>query len=528
MKILHGKIITCDRDNHIYRYLVEDKGKILHVGDALPSPPATASSIIELGHKAMVPGFGDAHLHFSNYALFAATFFDIREAKNVEQIRQQIARFVSDHPRMKKVIIAFGASRHSVEEKRLVTRPELDSVCPRVPLMVICYDGHSAICNSPMMDVFPEKVQKSRGFDKERGYLFNEAYYSGVDHASSLVSPVTLIKSSIAAYDILAEKGIGLIDIVEGVGFPRDIDVTLASLIAKARARKNNFQTRVFFQTLDVDKVLKRRLPRIGGCFAAALDGCFGACDAALHEPYTDDPANKGILFHRENEVMTFVKRANRAGLQVAMHAIGDAAVSRAVEAIGAALQDFPRQDHRHTIIHACLIPQEDLQKIAELGIALTMQPSVLILPLEPVPYLEKILGDRLKTSSPFRKIVDLGIPLSGGSDAPVAAPDPIEGIYGACNHPYDSTQSLSIQEALKMFTFEVARSTFDERQRGSLEVGKIADFAILNRDPLAMDPKDLRQLKVEELYLSGEKYQPGMSIGSMFWHGMGGKKIVI
>ena len=90
--------------------------------------------------------------------------------------------------------------------------------------------------------------------------------------------------------------------------FPNDLDITLVSLIAKARGQKNNFQTRLFFQTMDVNKALKRDLPRIGGCFATALDGCFGATDAALHEPYSHDPGNKGILYHQEEEVFEFAR----------------------------------------------------------------------------------------------------------------------------------------------------------------------------------------------------------------------------
>ncbi|MHA1901827.1 MAG: amidohydrolase family protein, partial [Promethearchaeota archaeon] len=141
---------------------------------------------------------------------------------------------------------------------------------------------------------------------------------------------------------------------------------------------------------------------------------------------------------------------------------------------------------------------------------------------LEPKEYLEEILGaQRVKASSPLRKIIDMGIHLSGGSDGPVTPPNPIDGIYGACNHPYDPSQSVTIQEALKMVTYEIAYTTFDEKERGSLEPGKIADLVILNKNPLSMDPKDLLQLKVEQLYLSGKKYKPGMSILKMLGSGL-------
>ena len=525
MQIFHGRIISLDKDNSVHSYLVEDQGRIVFLGDTLPAcySKAEASTVVELGSRVLLPSFGDAHMHFSSWALIAVSYFDVRDAKDIGEI-QQIIRTKMTGAKGKKAVIAFGASKHSVREKRLICRAELDAVCPDIPLIIVCYDGHSAVFNSKMLEKFPDRVQRLRGFDGDKGHLFNEAYLAGTDFASSLVPPLDLVNSLIKSFDLLAEKGIGMIHATEGIGFPNDLDVTLVSLIARAATKRSRFQSRLFFQTMDVEKVLKRKLPRIGGCFATALDGCFGACDAALHEPYSHDPENSGILFQEEAAVIEFAKKANRAGLQIEMHAIGDAAVSRAVKAIEAALLDHPRDDHRHTIIHACLIRDEDMKKIADLGIGIALQPAFLISPLEPVSYLEEILGQRIKKGSPIQSLIQAGIHVSGGSDAPVTYPDPIEGIYGACNHPYDPAQSVSIVDALKMFTFEVAWTTFDDADRGSLETGKIADMVILNQDPLVMRPENLRSLKVEKLFLEGKEYRSGMGVPGMLWNGLTGR----
>ncbi|MFV1948507.1 MAG: amidohydrolase [Anaerolineales bacterium] len=527
MRTYHGKIISVDAHNNTYQYLVEDQGKIIYVGDSLPAKYNDGHPTVELGDKVLIPAFGDGHLHFSNWALIAVSYFDVREAKDIPEIQTLIRNFIEKNQKL-KIVIGFGVSKHSVAEKRLITRSELDQFCPDIPLIIVCYDGHSAVFNSQMLEKFPEEVKILPGYYRDEGHLFNEAYYEGIDYATSLVPPLDLVTSIMKGYDLLAKNGIGMIHATEGIGFPNDLDITLVSLIAKARTNKNNFQTRLFFQTMAVEKAQKRNLPRIGGCFETALDGCFGACDAALHEPYSNDPANKGLLFHAEEEVIQFAKKANRAGLQIEMHAIGDAAVSRAVLAIKSALLDFPREDHRHTIIHACLIQPDDLKTIAELGIGITVQPGFLISPLEPVEYLTEILGSRVKGSSPLRSILDAGIHLSGGSDAPVTHPDPIEGIYGACNHPYDPEQSLTIMEALRMYTYEIAWTGFDEKERGSLEAGNIADMVILNKDPLSLDPQDLLSLKVEKLYLGGEEYQPGMGLIGMLWNSFRGSKVKI
>lgn len=520
MQIFHGKIITCDNNDNVFSYLVENKGIIEYVGDELPSQYVN-NPLIELNERSLIPSFGDGHIHFSNWALFAATYFDVRLAKNIPEIGKIITDFLEKSKKF-KVIIGFGASKHSIEEKRLITKQELDKFCPDIPMVIVCYDGHSMVANSKLLDKYPEKIRKLNGFNEDSGQLFHEAFYEGLDFATALVSTMVLVKSIIKGYDIIAEYGIGMIHPVESIGFPMDMDVTLVSLVAKARTKQNAFQSRLFFQTMEIKKVLKRKLPRIGGCFATALDGCFGACDAALIEPYSNDSANKGILVYKDEDVIKFCKEANRSGLQIEMHTIGDAATHQSIMALEEALKDYPREDHRHTIIHACLISQDDLKKCAELGIGITLQPGFLISPLEPKEYLEEILGtQRVKANSPLRDIIDLGIHLSSGSDAPVTHPDPIRAIYGACNHPYDPNQSVTIQESLKMNTYEIAYTSFDEKERGSLETGKIADMLILNKNPLAMDPKNLLQLKAEQLYLSGKKYKSGMSILKMLGKGL-------
>ena len=527
MKIYHGSIVTCDRQNHVYEYLVERDGRILHVGNQLPPELSQSGERIELGVRALLPSFGDAHLHFSNWALVATVFFDPREAGDFEELGQMIRDF-SRRERNLKTLPGFGLSPHSLEEKRLITREELDRFESERPLYLFCYDGHSAVFNSKMLEMFPEAIKQTRGFDGVNGWVLHEAYFAATDHVTNTIPPLRLVGSIISGYDLLAEKGIGMIHPVEGIGFPKDLDVGMVSFIAKAQARKNNYSTRLFFQTMDVDKVLRRGLPRIGGCFATALDGCFGRCDAALYKPYSHDPGNRGILFYPEEEVVEFAKAANRAELQIEFHTIGDAAIDQALNALEAALRDYPRKDHRHTIIHACLPSAKNLETCAGSGIGITLQPGFINSPLEPPEYLYKILGRRAKGSSPLRTMVDMGIHVSGGSDAPVIVPDPIAGLYGACNHPYDPAQSLAIPEALRMFTAEVAWTSFDEQERGTLEKGKIADMVVLNRNPLEMKPEHLSDLDVEQLYLSGRPYKPGMGLLGTVWSSLTAGKVRI
>jgi predicted amidohydrolase YtcJ len=513
MKIYEGAIISCDRENHAYRYLVEDKGRILRVGNELPAAYQGVPREV-LGERALLPCFGDTHLHFASYALFNAGL-DVRHARSLPEMCGHIQKFTTENN--DKIIMGFGASTHSVQEKRLISRDELDQACPDRAIFIVKYDGHACILNSKMIAMLPDKVKSLRGWHEKTGEMNQEAFFATTDFVTKKVSLPRTLRNMLRAVDDMAEKGIGMMHTVSGVGFPLDLDVTLETILGKGL--DSGFQTRLFFQTMNLDKIRKRKLPRVGGCFATALDGCFGSEDAALREPYANNHQNRGILFHSDEQVIQFAKRANREELQIEMHAIGDAAFDQAVMTIEAALKDFPRQDHRHGIIHACLPTEEGLQKCADLGIQIPLQPAFLMWDLEPVDFLHSILGNRAVRISPLRKMTDMGIVLSGGSEAPCTLPDPIVGIHAACNHYPE--QSLTIPEALKLFTCNAAWTTFDEKERGSLETGKIADMVILNRNPLTIKPNELLGLKVENLLLKGEPYRKGQGMLSLLTKGL-------
>ena len=514
MKIYEGAVLSCDRENHLFKYLVEDRGRILHAGDDLPAEYEGAPREV-LGERALLPSFGDTHIHFASYAHFNAGL-DVRSARSLSEMSELIRRFTLESN--DRIIMGFGASTHSVKEKRLIAKDELDRVCPDRGLFIVKYDGHACILNSRMIAMLPDKVKILRGCHEATGEMNQEAFFAATHFVTKKISPLRIVRNMLRAVDAMAENGIGMMHTVSGVGFPLDMDVTMETLLGKGL--DTGFQTRVFFQTLDVDKVRRKKLPRVGGCFATALDGCFGSEDAALREPYANNPRNRGVLFYSDEEVRAFTKRANREGLQIEMHAIGDAAFDQAVMAIGDALKDYPRKDHRHGIIHACLPSEEGLEKCARLGIQIPLQPAFLTWDLEPLEFLDKIMGARTEGISPLRTMTDMGIVLSGGSDAPCTLPDPIRGIYAATNH-FIPGQSVSIPEALKMFTYNAAWTTFDEKERGSLETGKIADMVILNKNPLKMKPNELLGLKVEQLLLKGRPYRKGQGSLSLLAKGL-------
>ena len=270
MQCFHGSILTVDAKNTVCSYLVEDQGFIRYVGEELPEQYRNIPKI-ELGSQALVPAFVDTHQHFASFSTFHAGL-NVMDARSNQEILEMIRSFVQGSNR--KTLIAFGASPYSVREGRLVTREALDSVCPDRELMVVKYDGHACIVNTRLLEKLRKKVQSLRGFHPDTGEMNQEAFFAVSDYITGSLSLPELFRNMQKAVDFLASRGIGCVHTVSGVGFPGNLDITLEQIFGKSL--QNGFQLRVFPQSLDIKSATRRGLPRIGGCFACALDGCLG------------------------------------------------------------------------------------------------------------------------------------------------------------------------------------------------------------------------------------------------------------
>ena len=253
---------------------------------------------------------------------------------------------------------------------------------------------------------------------------------------------------------------------------------------------------------------IRRKIPRIGGCFECALDGCFGSHDASLHSPYIDDEKDYGVLYYEDERIQDFCKKANRAGLQIELHAIGDRAFDQACRCIKAALDDYPRTDHRHGIIHDCLPTEEGISICKKYDIQMPVQSAFIDWPQEPENYLKSILGkERTEKLNPIRTFLQNDILVSFGSDAPCTEPDPIMWMDKAVNNP-NTKEEITIEEALRCCTYNGYKACFDEKDRGSLEIGKIADMVILSENPYEIEKEKIGEIQVERTILKGRPYR--------------------
>ena len=501
MKCYKGAILSVNQGDEVFKYLVEDKGIIVYVGNDLPQRYACAE-IIDLGEKALAPSFVDTHQHFASFSIFHAGL-NVMDAGSNEEISGMVADFYARSGNA-KTLIAFGASPYSVRERRLISREELDKVCPDKEIMVVKYDGHACIVNSKLLQKIDGKVRLLRGYHPDTGEMNQEAFFKVSDYITGSLSVVDLFSKMQAAADYEASMGIGMVHTVSGVGFVANLDITTEKLFAKSL--DNGFQVRVFPQSMDVGVATSRKLPRIGGCFECALDGCFGSHDAAMNEPYLD--GGDGVLYYDDEKVTEFCIKANRAGLQIEMHAIGDKAFDQATRCLKAALDDFPREDHRHGIIHDCLPTEEGIRICRDYHIQMPVQSAFINWKQEPDEYLESIMGaERTSRLNPVKTFRDNGIVVSLGSDAPCTSPDPIVWIDRCVNNPVVS-ERVTVQDALRMATYNGCYASFDEKERGSLEEGKIADMVILSANPYEIPSEAIKELRVESLILSGEPYR--------------------
>jgi hypothetical protein len=501
MKCYKGAILSVNANDDVFHYLVEDQGRIVYVGNEFPSQFAEAE-LIELGTKALIPAFVDTHQHFASFAIFHSGL-NVMEAESNEEIARMVSDFYARSGK-EKTLIAFGASPYSVKERRLISREELDRVCPDKEIMVVKYDGHACIVNTVLLNRINDKVKNLRGYHPDTGEMNQEAFFKVSDSITGSLSIVDLFRKMQEAADYEASYGIGEVHTVSGIGFIANLDISTEKIFAKSLT--NGFQVRVFPQSMNTSVATSRKLPRIGGCFECALDGCFGSQDAAMNEPYTD--GTSGVLYYSDEKVTEFCKKANRAGLQIEVHAIGDKAFDQATRCMKAALDDCPREDHRHGIIHDCLPTEEGIKICRDYHIQMPVQSAFINWKQEPDEYLESLMGqERASHLNPIKTFTDNGIVVSLGSDAPCTSPNPIVWIDRCVNNP-NETERVSVHQALRMATFNGYFATFDEKERGSLEVGKMADMVILSANPYDIPKEDIKNLIVEKLLLGGQPYR--------------------
>jgi predicted amidohydrolase YtcJ len=240
-------------------------------------------------------------------------------------------------------------------------------------------------------------------------------------------------------------------------------------------------------------------------------DGALGSRGAAMIEPYDDDPENRGLPFYTQQQLDSFVRKANAKGFQVGIHAIGDLGNRMALDAFER-VQDGKPSPLRNRVEHAQIIALEDIPRFSELGVIASMQPVHATSDMNMAE--DRVGPQRIRGGYAWRRLLDSGATIASGSDFPVELPDPFHGLYAAVARqdrdglPQDgwyADQAMTRAEALHSFTLGAAYAAHQEDRLGSLEPGKWADFIVIDRDYFEIPVDEIDDIRVLQTWVGGE-----------------------
>jgi len=455
-------------------------------------------AVVDFGDAVVLPGLWDAHVHLLLTGL-ALRQLDLSGARGVGDVLELVRGAAG---RADEILICGGLDDNRLAEGRLPAGAELDAVSPRRPVVVTRVDSHSLVVNAAAWqyaalepswpgveldaDGRPTGVLRGRANELARAKIYGR------------LEAATKVAAYRDAAALAASRGVVALCALEGGQFSGEEDVRVL-LSCRDRLPVETF---VFPQVTAARTARELGLPRLGGCLL--VDGSLGSWTAALSEPYADRRTTRGELYFTDDDLTAVVLTAHAAGLQVALHAIGDRAVAQALDAYGVAAYEYPRADCRHRVEHAELVSDRDLKRAAELGVIFSVQPAFEWYWGGAGGLYESRLGERRRRTNRLRSALAAGVALAGGSDANITPIDPLLGIAAATAHPTED-ERVSFDDALAMFTAGAASAVFAEDDWGTLAPGKWASFTVVARDPRRLAAAELAAARVVATVRKGE-----------------------
>ncbi len=496
-------------------------GRFAYVGSAAGALALRGpkSAVLELPGRTVLPGLIDAHLHLTGVGL-ALQEVDLYGADSFSEVVRRTAEFARTSP--ETWIEGEGWDQNLWPGKAFPEHGPLSAAISERPAALRRVDGHALLANAKAMEL--AGITRSTP-DPPGGRILRDAAGNPtgvfIDNAMAAIAakipPPDHERRLRAVRAAVAEcNRFGLTSVAEpGVG-----DAQLAAYEELLRA--DRFTLRNYAMLADDAALLARRFatgPQSavygGRLWVQAVkmfaDGALGSRGAALLQPYSDDPGNLGLLRISQAHVQDVTERALRAGFQCCVHAIGDRANRMVLDAFEAALQRVPAGDYRLRIEHAQVLDPADLPRFAELGAIASMQTSHQI---SDMAWATDRLGpERVRGAYAWRSLLDSGVEIANGTDAPVEAVDPRRTFHAAIarqnerDEPaggWHPEQRMTRDEALRSMTVWAARANFQDDVLGSIAPGKFADFVVMDRDWMNVRAEDVMQTKIESTYLAG------------------------
>ncbi len=494
--------------------------KVLAIGDdavvrALAGP---RTRVVELRGRAVVPGFNDAHVHFLDGG-FGLQSVGLRDAHDEAELARRLGAFAAKLPEG-EWILQGNWDHEAWPTKSLPARASVDPVTPKHPVFVSRLDGHMGLANSLALRLagITRNTPEPPG-----GTIVRDAggEPTGIlkDNAQDLVARVipepTREQNLRAARAALLEAArLGVTTIQDNSS--RDALPTYLELRERDQLTARFSVWRYASSALEpllasgVRTGLGDEWIRLGA-LKILSDGSMGAGTAAFFEPYADDPGTSGLLLHPIVELERLVARADKAGFQLAVHAIGDRANALVLDAFEKAAKENGRRDRRFRIEHAQVVRKADLARYKALGVIASVQPSHCI---DDMRWAERRIGaGRCRDAYNVRSFLDAGIPLAFGTDWFVEPLDPRLGLYAAVTREFVAggpaggwhpQEKIGIEDALDAYTRGSAYAEFAEHVKGTLATGMLADFVVFESDIFALAPEALLNTRVDMTVVGG------------------------
>lgn len=510
-----ARIYTVDPEHPTARAIAVRDGRILAVGEDAARYRGPRTRLIDARGATIIPGFIDSHVHMEDLG-DTLEILDLRGLRSPEEVAGRV-RAAARERAPGEWIRGHAWDQSLWPGKEFPTSGLLTAAAPDHPVYLTRVDGHAAWVNRKAMQIAGITRETP---DPPGGKLVRDA--SGaptgvlIDRAEGLVSSkipepgFETVKRRLArAARECARLGITTV---------HDAGVSRADLQAyRALLAENQLPVRVYAMIGGAGALWREYLargPETGEHLTVRsiklmADGALGSRGAYLEAPYADDPGNRGLLLLKREEIEQVAREAAAHGFQVNTHAIGDLANRLTLEAYGSVLKG--KNDKRFRIEHAQVVALKDVALFERYSVIASMQATHATSDMR---WAEARLGpERVKGAYAWRRFLSAGVPVANGSDFPVEDPNPVLGFYAAITRQdpqgkpeggWFPDQSMTREEALKSWTLTGAYAAFEEKEKGSLTPGKLADFILLSRDIMRVAPREIPATRVTMTILGG------------------------
>lgn len=476
------------------------------------------TKVIDAKGKLVIPGFNDAHVHFMETGQQLSSV-DLRDAKTPQEFVERIRNFAAKLPKG-RWILGGKWDHENWTPNDLPTAALIDAATPDNPVFIDRLDGHMALANSLAMKL--AGVNKDTK-DVEGGLIVRDpaGNPAGIFKDAAMNYFYKVIPD--ASFEQKLEFAQGATDHAASLGVTSVQDMSAGTDVGvyQELLRRGTLKTRVYgcsplsdyqrWKRTGVHYAFGDGMLRVG-CLKGYADGSLGSTTAWFFDPYKDDPKTSGLASDEIPKMLENITAADKAGLQIFIHAIGDRANATVLDNFAKAEDANGGRDRRFRIEHSQHLRQEDIKRFGSQKVVASMQPFHII---DDGRWAWKRLDDkRLRGTYAFRSLLDSGAVLAFGSDSPVAPLNPLFGVYAAVTrrtlddknpNGWIPEQKISVEETVRAFTWGSAYGEFQDTVKGTIEVGKLADLVILSDDIFSIDPVKIRDAKVLTTIVGGK-----------------------